>query len=66
VTSNGFYQIAAYFLALLVLTRPLGAYVARVFQGQSTWMRPVLRPAERLVYYLCGIDEKKEQLQSAE
>ena len=37
------------FLAVLALTKPLGAFMARVFEGERTWLHPVLRPLERLI-----------------
>jgi len=61
MTTLGIAQIAAYFLLLLALTKPLGLYMARVFQGQRTFLHPVLRPLERLMYRLCGVEEEAEQ-----
>ena len=37
---------------LLAVTRPVGLYLARVLEGQRTWLDPVLRPVERLIYKL--------------
>jgi K+-transporting ATPase ATPase A chain len=61
MTTLGIAPIAAYFLLLLALTKPLGLYMARVFQGQRTFLHPVLRPLERLVYRLGGVEEEAEQ-----
>jgi K+-transporting ATPase ATPase A chain len=61
MTPNGLVQIGVFFLAVLALTKPLGAFMARVFEGQRTWLHPVLRPLERLIYRLCGIGEDQEQ-----
>jgi K+-transporting ATPase ATPase A chain len=61
VTPNGFLQIAVFFLVVLALTRPVGAFMARVFEGERTWFHPALRPLERLIYRLCGIHEDQEQ-----
>jgi K+-transporting ATPase ATPase A chain len=61
VTANGFLQIFAFFLILLALTKPLGSYMARVFEGKRTFMHAVLRPVERSIYRLCGIREEEEQ-----
>jgi potassium-transporting ATPase potassium-binding subunit len=61
MTSVGLLQIAIYFLVLLALTKPLGSYMARVFQGQRTFMHPMMRPMERLWYRLCGVEESTEQ-----
>jgi K+-transporting ATPase ATPase A chain len=61
VTPNGLLQIGVFFLAILALTKPLGAFMARVFEGERTWLHPVLRPLERSMYKLCGIKEEQEQ-----
>src|ERR1022692_3616426 len=61
MTGNGILQIALFFLVLLALTKPLGAYMAKVFTGERTWMHRVLRPVETLIYKVCGIDENGEQ-----
>src|SRR6185369_9310768 len=45
----------------LALTKPLGEYMARVYQGERTWLDPVLRPAERVIYAVSGVDWNKEQ-----
>ena len=61
MTYNGILQIALYFVVLLALTKPIGAYMAKVFSGERTWAHRVLRPLEALVYKICGIDESAEQ-----
>ncbi|HKF20927.1 MAG TPA: potassium-transporting ATPase subunit KdpA [Candidatus Angelobacter sp.] len=61
MTPNGLLQIAVFFLAVLALTRPMGAFMARVFEGERTWLHPVLRPLEQRIYRLCGIKEDQEQ-----
>ena len=61
MTGNGILQIGLYVLVLVLLTKPLGAYMAKVFAGERTWMHRVLRPVEASVYKLCGIDENEEQ-----
>jgi K+-transporting ATPase ATPase A chain len=50
-----------FFLAVLALSKPLGSFMARVFEGERTWLHPLLRPLERLTYKLCGIKEEQEQ-----
>jgi potassium-transporting ATPase potassium-binding subunit len=60
MTGNGWLQIGLFFVALLVVTKPLGVYLARVFAGDRTFLDPVLRPLERLLYRICGVDEKTE------
>ena len=61
MTLNGILQIALFFLVLLALTKPIGAYMAKVFAGERTWIHRVLRPLEVAVYKVCGIDENGEQ-----
>jgi K+-transporting ATPase ATPase A chain len=61
MTGNGVLQIALYFLVLLALTKPLGAFMAKVFAGERTFLHPVLRPLEVGLYKVCGIDENGEQ-----
>jgi potassium-transporting ATPase potassium-binding subunit len=61
MTSNGLLQIAIYFIVLLALTKPMGAYMEKVFEGRRTWMHKLLRPLEAGIYRLCGIDEAAEQ-----
>jgi len=57
---NGWLQFAIYSVVLLVMVRPLGAYMARVFEGRRTWLDPALRPCERLLYKLCGVHAERE------
>src|SRR3954451_21905258 len=61
MTVNGWLQIALYCALLLLLTKPLGFYMTRVFTGERTLFSPVLRPVERLLYRLSGVDEAEEQ-----
>ena len=61
MTANGLLQILVFFLAILALTKPMGAFMARVFAGERTWAHPALRPLERAIYKLCGINEDEEQ-----
>jgi potassium-transporting ATPase potassium-binding subunit len=61
MTVNGWLQIALFCVLLLLITRPIGGYMARVFSGESTLLSPVLRPLERGIYRLCGIDAEQEQ-----
>jgi K+-transporting ATPase ATPase A chain len=60
MTANGWFQIGLYLLILLAVTKPLGAYMARVFSGERTFFDPIARPVERLLYRLTGVDEKSE------
>lgn len=60
MTLNGFLQLAVYFLVLVAITKPLGVYMARVFQGEKTFMSRVIVPIERLIYRVCRIDASSE------
>ena len=61
MTATGVLYIVGFFLVLLALTKPLGLFMAHVFEGERTFLHPVLRPLERLIYRLCGIREDVEQ-----
>ena len=61
MTVNGWLQIALYCALLILLTNPLGGYMTRVFGGERTLLSPVLRPVERGLYGLSGVDEAGEQ-----
>jgi K+-transporting ATPase ATPase A chain len=61
MTINGWLQIAIYFAVLTALVVPLGRYMARVFEGERTFLSPVLRPVEVAFYRISGIDERREQ-----
>jgi K+-transporting ATPase ATPase A chain len=61
MTLNGWIQIAIYFAVLTALVVPLGRYMARVFEGERTFLTPVLGPVERGLYRISGIDEAREQ-----
>lgn len=53
-------QNVAYFLILLLLTRPLGIFMYRLYNGERTFLHPVLRPIEQGIYRLTGVDEERE------
>ena len=57
----GWLQIGVYCAIVVALTPLLGAYMTRVFNGERTWLSPVLRPVETLLYRAGGIDETREQ-----
>jgi len=61
MTINGWLQIALFCVLLLLITRPFGGYMTRVFNGERTLLSPVLRPVERGIYWLCGVNETQEQ-----
>ena len=60
MTGNGWFQIFLFFGLVLLLTKPLGAFLYRVYERKSTFPDPLLRPIERLIYRVCGIDDTKE------
>ena len=60
MTANGWLQFGIFSIVLLLVTKPVGLYLAHVLEGQRTWFDPVLRPIERLVYKLCGVEAKHE------
>src|ERR1035438_9694918 len=61
MTANGVLQIAVFFAVVLACVKPLGAYMARVFEGQRTFLHPALRWLEVLTYKAAGIREDVEQ-----
>ena len=60
MTANGWLQIISFFLIVLVVTKPLGVFMERVFARNKTFLDPVLRPLERLLYAVTGVDETEE------
>src|SRR6516162_8922089 len=61
MTISGWVQIALFSVIVILITRPLGGYMTRVFAGERTFLSPIFRPVERAVYRCCGVDEKEEQ-----
>src|ERR1700752_262165 len=61
MTAIGWVQIILYCAIVVALVKPLGWYMTRVFNGERTFLSPVLRPVERGIYWLGGVDEKREQ-----
>jgi K+-transporting ATPase ATPase A chain len=61
MTLNGWIQIALYCAIVVVLVKPVGGFMTRVFTGERTWLTPVLRPVERVFYRAAGIDEQADQ-----
>jgi K+-transporting ATPase ATPase A chain len=60
MTVNGWLQIIVYLAVLLAITKPVGVFLARVFSRERTFLDPVLRPIERLIYRLTLVDEEHE------
>ena len=61
MTIHGWVQIALFGAIVILIARPFGGYMTRVFNGERTFLSPILRPVERAVYWCCGVDEKEEQ-----
>jgi potassium-transporting ATPase potassium-binding subunit len=61
MTSNSILQLLVYFTVLIGLARPLGSYMARVYQGERVWLTRVFGSLERLIYRLAGTKEDEEQ-----
>jgi K+-transporting ATPase ATPase A chain len=60
MTANGSLQIFLLLLVVLLITKPLGGFMARVYGRERTWLDPVMRPVERVLYRLTGVDESHE------
>src|SRR5712671_5816217 len=61
MTLIGWIQILLYCAIVVALAKPLGGYMTRVFNGDRTWLSPLLRPVEAGLYRIGGVDEKREQ-----
>ena len=61
MTVIGWIQILLYCAIVVALVKPLGWYMTRVFNGERTFLSPVLRPVERGLYWIGGVDERREQ-----
>ena len=60
MTVNGWLQIVMFLVLVFLVTKPMGVYMARVFNREKTFIDPVLRPIERLLYRVTGVDEEHE------
>jgi len=60
MTTNGWFQIFLFLACVFLLTKPVGIFLTRVFNREKTFLDPVLRPIERLLYRLTGVDENRE------
>src|SRR5215831_20979584 len=60
MTVNGWLQILFFFALILLVTKPLGIFMAHVFDRERTFLDPVLVPIERLIYRLTRVDDKRE------
>src|SRR6266496_3427624 len=60
MTANGWFQILLFFALIFMVTKPFGIFMARVFNREKTFLDPVLRPVERLLYRVTTVDENHE------
>src|SRR5712692_11307225 len=60
MTLNGWLQILFYFVVVLLVTKPVGIFMAKVFNRERTFLDPVMRPVEKLLYKLTRVDENHE------
>jgi potassium-transporting ATPase potassium-binding subunit len=61
MTLNGWIQIALFCAIVVALVKPVGGFMTRVFAGERTWLTPVFRPIERVLYGIAGVDENEDQ-----
>jgi K+-transporting ATPase ATPase A chain len=61
MTVIGWIQILLFCAIIVALAKPLGGYMTRVFNGERTFLSPILRPVEAGLYWVGGVDEKREQ-----
>ena len=60
MTANGWFQIGVYLFVILLLTKPIGVFMTRVFNREQTFLDFVCHPIEKLIYRLTGVEEKRE------
>jgi K+-transporting ATPase ATPase A chain len=60
MTANGWFQIGLFLAVILAITKPMGIFMTRVFNREKTFLDFALRPVERLIYKLCGVNEDRE------
>src|SRR5579883_764539 len=60
MTTNAIIQFAAYLIVLILITKPMGVFLANVFRGEWTFLTPIFGWIERLIYRMCGIDPNSE------
>jgi potassium-transporting ATPase potassium-binding subunit len=60
MTANGYFQLAFYIVLIIALAKPLGAYMARVYEGQPAFLNRIGAPIERLLYRVSGVDPARE------
>lgn len=60
MSANGWFQLGLYLALLLLLAKPLGTYMAAVYETRRTWLDRLLGPLERLTYRVCGVNPQSE------
>ena len=60
MTANGWFQILLFLLLVFLVAKPMGIFMTRVFNRERTFLDPLLRPIERLLYRVTGVDENRE------
>ena len=60
MTANGILQLAFYLVVLIALVKPLGAYMADIYEGKPAVLNQFGAPVERLIYRLCRVDASRE------
>jgi K+-transporting ATPase ATPase A chain len=60
MTLNGWFQILLFIAIIIAITKPIGVFITQLFEGRRTFLHPILRPLERLVYRLTGVEEQRE------
>jgi K+-transporting ATPase ATPase A chain len=60
MTVNGWFQILLFLVLIFAVTKPLGIFMARIFNRERTFLDPIARPLERLLYRVTGVDENHE------
>src|SRR5215471_5745213 len=60
MTLNGWLQILVFIAIIIAIAKPVGIFMTHVFNGERTFLHPVLHPVERIIYRLTGVDEKRE------
>ena len=60
MTLNGWLQILLFLVLVFLVTKPMGVFMTRVFNREKTFLDPVMRPVERLLYRVTGVDEEHE------
>ena len=61
MTPTGITTVVVFFLLILLVTKPVGVFMVKLFEGERTFLHPLLRPLEKLTYRLCRIRETAEQ-----